>query len=287
MITSFLRCTTLPFVLVSLVSLTACESNFIGGSAPGFGGKPVPDPGGPGGPSTGRETFLMSVGSSLQSCAACHAHAASGAPIFLGDSPGASYVMLGLVDDGGLIAAPQNSLLTHHGTHAGPDVTAEQRQIINDWLEIEMFERNATPQTSQTLEEALTKIGGCMSQSDWTAHGLDALANVDANGAGACSACHSGGTGGVFLSADANETFNQNKQFPFINRWVRGKVDSTLGFQGFTPADVWVKTGSASCDAKAFKCHPPYQLPQALSDGIGNFINVMILRWNNQQCPGP
>src|SRR5262249_18970381 len=146
--------------------------------------------------------FLSSAGPNIQqSCAFCHAKAKSGAPIFLADTVEGSYVTMALY--GGLIAFPENSLLSHHGHHAGPGLTAEQRQVIDSWLKLEMAERAGTQPVGLTLQDALPMIGTCMSLADWTNSGLSALSMIDTGGNVLCSNCHDSGVGGVFLSADA------------------------------------------------------------------------------------
>jgi hypothetical protein len=252
------------------------------------GGDVITDPGPGGDPfaGKGREVFLKTVAATLEeNCSDCHANAKSGAPVFMAATPESTYVMLALY--GGMITGSVNSRLTQQGTHAGPDLPAEERQIVTNWLNLEASERGFFSGSSfWTLAKALNEVGGCMSQDDWTANGLDGLADVQTQDGEACSKCHSTGEHGVFLNADPVKTFEGNRQFPVSNRWVRGVIDLNKGqFISLDGADVFATYGKASCDPAVFTgCHPIYELPPELKQGVKAFSEAVVEKWETEAC---
>lgn len=252
----------------------------------GIGIPPKPDPGQGRNPfaDQGRALFLKTVGATLEeNCSSCHANVHSGAPVFMAATPEPTYVMLALY--GGMITRWFNSRLTQQGTHAGPDLPAEERNLVTQWLDLEASERGLFLDTSaETLAKALNKVGGCMSHEDWTANGLDGLADVKTQDGDACSKCHSTGDGGVFLNADPLKTFEGNRQFPVSNRWVRGVIDTNGGqFLALEVADVFATYGKVVCEPAA-GCHPLYELPPEIAQGIKAFSAATIQNWQTGAC---
>jgi mono/diheme cytochrome c family protein len=274
--------------LLATTTLTACGSpgpdfGGEGGTTGGFAGDPTTTVGeGPQGAFTGqgRELFLKTVAHTLEtSCSDCHAHADRGAPVFMASTPESTYLTLSLY--GGMIAPAANSRLLQHGTHAGADLPAEQRQLVVNWLDLEASERSFVAGGGlRTLEQVLSEVGGCMSQAEWTANGLDGLSDLKTQAGDACSSCHSSGDSGVFLNADPQKTFEGNRKVPVVNRWVRGNIDTENGlFLGLSEAGVLASYGKAPCDSTAFDgCHPAYELPSAIEQGIAAFSTVTIDR---------
>lgn len=283
----------LPLLLAvgTLTAVTAC-----GGSSEettsfptGEGGFSKPPPPGfneiPMGSSMGRELFLNNAGSSLQkSCGSCHADAKSGAPVFMGPTVEKSYIMLSLAE--GMIAAPSDSRLLQQGTHAGPDLAAEQRQLVINWLTGEIAALGLVPRgDGKTLSSSLSEVGACMRASDWTASGLDDIIKLQTKGGQACSDCHSSGEHGVFISVDPAATLEANQQFPIINRWVKGRfAPNRGGFDDVVADNDLASYSKASCDPAVFTCHPAYELPPALVTAMAAFTKKALDRWSIDAC---
>lgn len=238
--------------------------------------------------SQGREYYLSIVDSELTStCASCHATGENGAPIFMGDGAGATYDALDLY--GGLVVAPENSLLVLHGAHTGPALTSVEKNDILNWLAIEASERGLTTETTGggatvgTLKQALDDYGACMDIADWKANGLDKLYTTQTTKSGPCGGCHQAGDGGNWLSSNAQETFDMNKKFPYIKRQVTGTVDEEGNFLDLIPANRWIQKGAELCQPGTV-CHPAYVLPAALKTAITAFVTKTITKWHNKEC---
>jgi hypothetical protein len=257
------------------------------GSGEDFSVPPSPPEIGPSGsvPFKGREFFLTTAGPSLiDNCGGCHANAASGAPVFMGSTVDKSYILLSLYE--GIIASPDDSGLLQQGTHAGPDLAAEERQIVAQWLNTEMAESSSfTDPSRQTLSQALAAAGGCMTRADWTDSGLDSITTLQTKDGQACAGCHSSGEHGVFISADPTATFEENRSYPKINRWVKGHLDMLRGtFLDLVPANVFESYSHATCDPTQFDCHPAYELPPELATAIHTVTTNLLDRFHNHKC---
>ncbi|MFO0762754.1 MAG: hypothetical protein U0359_40330 [Byssovorax sp.] len=255
------------------------------GSTTGEGGG-----GGEGEVTTAKDFYIAVIDPELkESCASCHKTGQNGAPIFLASTPEGSYNAMD--QHGGLIVAPENSLLILHGAHTGPALTAVQKSDVTEWLSLEVTERGLSSSSSSsssggmpavTLQEALAAYGACMDIDDWKVNNLDKLMNAQTD-AGPCVGCHSAGEGGNFLSANTQETFDKNTKFPFIKRQITGTVDDQGNFADLIPSNRWIEKGQAPCQPNT-NCHPKYNLPPQLKDGINNFVQKTLDKWHNKQC---
>ena len=280
--------------MASMTALTACDTPQSGEGFPGeIGiGKPSPPPIdgsiAPGSLFKGREFFLSTAGSSLvKNCSVCHADEKSGAPILMGPTLEKSYILLSLYE--GLIADPEDSRLLQEGTHSGPELTAEERQPVVKWLNLEMAELSQIKDPdAKRLSQALVEAGACMAQEDWTASGLDSLSTLQTKDGKACSDCHSAGERGVFINVDPAKTFEENRSYPIINRWVKSVLDVSRGqLKDLVPAGTLATYAASSCDPMAFMCHPAYELSPELSMGIDTFTSKTLDRWRHNACPVP
>jgi len=244
-----------------------------------------------------KEYYLSVVDLELKtSCASCHVGGVNGAPIFLGGNGEASYKAMD--NYGGLVVAPENSLLLLHGAHTGPALTVSQKNDVTTWLTMEAEERGLTVgsgtgtgtgtttgggPTATTLTSALADYGACMSITDWTANKLDQLCNAQTLNAGPCKGCHQAGDGGNWLSGNTQETFDMNKKFPYIKRQVTGTVDDVGNFKDLIAANRMIQKGAEPCQPNT-NCHPAYVLPPDLKTGINNFVAKTIDKWHNKEC---
>jgi hypothetical protein len=123
-----------------------------------------------------------------------------------------------------------------------------------------------------------------MSHDDWTANGLDGLSEAKTLDGQACSACHSSGDGGVFVDADPQKTFEGNRTFPAVRRWVRGNIASGV-LLGLKSEGILASYGKELCDSTTFGgCHLAYELPASLELGIEAFSNATIEKWQSGAC---
>jgi hypothetical protein len=272
----------------------------VGGSQSGSGGSgptgDATDVGAGGDPgSQAKEYYFSVVDSELNdSCASCHASGQNGAPIFMGSNPDASYNALD--QHGGLVVAPENSLLLLHGAHTGPALTASQKDDVTTWLTMEAEERglptgSGSSTSSSTggggmatnLKQALDEYGACMDINDWTANGLDKLYNAQTLNYGPCGGCHQAGDGGNWLSSNKQETFDENGKFPYIKRQITGTVDGDGNFKDLIAANRFIEKGAEPCQPNT-NCHPAFVLPPNLKTGIQTFVQKTLDKWHNNQC---
>ncbi len=240
-----------------------------------------------------KDYYISIVDSSLSaSCGSCHAAGVNGAPIFMGNNAEASYNAMD--QHGGLVVAPDNSLIILHGAHTGPALTVAQKADVMTWLTMEAEERGLTigsgtttttggGPTATTLTSALADYGACMDINDWTANKLDQLCNAQTLNNGPCKGCHQAGDGGNWLSGNTQETFDMNKKFPYIKRQVTGTVDDVGNFKDLIAANRLIQKGAEPCQPNT-NCHPAYVLPPDLKTGINNFVAKTIDKWHNKQC---
>lgn len=258
--------------------------NPTGGDVGGGDGVPV---------SYAKEYYVSIVDFALNaSCASCHADGVNSAPIFLANDPNESYYMM--ENYGGLVVAPDNSLLILHGAHTGPALDASAKADVTTWLTMEAEERGLTTGTgttttgggdppATTLTSALADYGACMDINDWKANKLDQLCNAQTLNNGPCKGCHQAGDGGQFLSGNTQETFDMNRKFPYIKRQVTGTVDEDGNFKDLIAANRMIQKGAEPCQPNT-NCHPAYVLPPDLKTGINNFVAKTIEKWHNNQC---
>lgn len=276
-------------------------------SGPGGGqttGDVTTDVGGAGGGATGsqaREYYLAIVDSELNaSCASCHGAGVNGAPIFMADSAKGSYNSLDQY--GGLVVAPENSLLVLHGAHTGPALTTAQKDDVLIWLTMEAEERGLAASgaggaggsgagggapTAMNLKQALDEYSACMDINDWTDNGLDKLYNAQTLNAGGCVGCHVVGEGGTWLNSNTQETFDMNGKFPYVKRQITGTVDADGNFKDLIASNRFIQKGSEPCQPNT-NCHPAFVLPPNLKTGLQNFVAKTLDKWHNKQCaPAP
>ncbi|MBL9024340.1 MAG: hypothetical protein JNL21_19250 [Myxococcales bacterium] len=261
-----------------------------GGSGSGTTGSGSPTSGGG---SNAQAMFESQVFPAIATdCGSCHATGDMGAPVFLASSPSASYTAITGYSPT-LIAVPENSNLILHGVHTGPALTPTQEGVVSAWLQAEADERglaggggdDPTP-TGKTLDQALDEFANCMDLTEWEEN-MANLPRADTANAGECSGCHTSGDGGAFLSLNTQETFDMNKQFPYIKRLVTGTVNSNGAFADLLPSNRFINKGleAQSCDPQTQNCHPVYNLPPGIKTGIETVVNNTLERWHNNQCP--
>jgi mono/diheme cytochrome c family protein len=239
------------------------------------------------GDSAAKEYYLSKVDSQLDgTCATCHASGQNGAPTFMGSNASASYHAL---DQHGLVVAPDNSSLLLHGAHTGPALTASEKASVSMWLTMEAKERGlsvGSGSTGTTLKQALDEYGACMDINDWKASGLDSLYSAQTLNYGPCGSCHQAGEGGNWLGSNTLETFDRNREFPYIKRQITGTVDDDGNFKDLIAAHRFSQKGAEPCQVDT-NCHPGYVLSPDLKAGIDAFVQKTLDKWHAKQCPPP
>lgn len=259
--------------------------------------------------SPARKYYVANVHPALsagtQPCAACHTTGMSGAPLFMNTDPEKSYTATEAMP--GLISLPESSLLLLHGVHTGPAMSATQMSTVNTWLNMEATERglNMTGGSTSTsgsssssgggpakptdLTSALALFAKCMNINDWLAAGLANLPKANTNNnQGQCMACHIQGEGGNWLDGNnTNLTFDKQKEFPYVKRWVSGTYDMNGAFTGLkaVPREYLKAKEAATCDKAKEACHPTFTLNATLMTGIDTFISKTLTKMANNQCP--
>lgn len=269
----------------------AASSSSSGSSTDVGGAGGAPDEASP----QGKEYYLSIVDAELVAgCSTCHASGQNSTPVFLGSDGEASYESL--IQYGGLVVAPDNSLLVLHGAHTGPAPTESVKNDLITWLTIEAQDRGLLPPsdgvttgvgggapTAMTLKQALDDYSACMDMSDWKSNGLDKLYSAQTAKTGPCGGCHSAGDGGNWLSSNAQETFDMNKKFPYIKRQITGTVDGDGNFKDLIASKRFLQKGGEPCQPNTI-CHPAYDLSQSLKTGIDSFVAKTLDKWRNKQC---
>lgn len=264
----------------------------IGGGNGGEGGldtgsttEPVKDP-------TARDMYIAEVYPSLMStCGACHiATGLAENYAFLDNDMELSYVMTKGYPN--FLKLPAESLLINQPAHTGPALTDGQKATVGKWLDMEIKEgggtvdptsgAGTTPPKAKTLDELLAEFAACMDFDVWEATGMALFPDQQTNGQGACKACHNQGVGAVWLSGDPLETFDMNKQFPYIMRLV------TPVYEGVNPVDLvmanrFLTKGNEICQNGTI-CHPKFELSPTNKAAFQDFVSKTLQKWATGQC---
>jgi len=250
----------------------------------------------------GPEVYATQVHDDLMAgCGSCHASGAVGAPVFMDEDASTSYAMLDAYPSA-LIAHPANSLLMLKGEHTGPAIDGAGTPpglagAVESWLTLEAEERGLVVDdggmdpspTGPTFDEAMDAFAACMTLSDWEGAGLGLLPNQQTQGWGPCQGCHNTGVGGLFLSANTQQTYDETKASKFrLQKYVAPVFDENGGFLGLTIANRLKVKGTEPCPFQDPQdCHPKFLLDPAASQAIDNFVNQVVGRLENGQCTPP
>lgn len=195
---------------------------------------------------------------------------------------------------GSLIAHPENSLLLLQGEHMGPALTADQRSKVEEWLLMEVEERDLpTPEDpvdpggppANTAADALESFAACMTRDLWDEHEMNLLAHNQTAGWGPCRGCHNRGFAGAFLDDDETLTYEQNKKMPFLLKLVTAQVSDGGAFEDIVPSNRMVLKGTEICtyDDEAL-CHPKYALNPNINDNLESFYAAVHANWMAGTC---
>lgn len=218
-------------------------------------------------------------------CGACHSGTGGGGSVFLAADAESTYSRI--ENSVGLIAEPTRSpLLQHLHQDKTINLTPELRNLVTQWLNLEATARGLTGsiQAAPTLSEAYKAYASCMNFDVWTYYRVGDLPFSQTDLEGPCIGCHSTGQGGAFLPAASRQFFDKSKEFPFIQKFVVGKVDKDGKFEKLIPANRFVDKANEPCPEGKPDCHPTFGLPPAVQEGISGFIQTTLQNLAGGTC---
>ena len=231
----------------------------------------------------------------IQTCGGCHnPDGQVGAPAFLDYDAELSYPMTkgysNIVKD----PASSSSLITK-GPHEGPGVSAEQTAIIETWISKELSEvggqggsgdaGGSTATGPATLEDMLAGFAACMDYDIWLSSGMDNFPLQQTNGDGPCMSCHNTGVGATYLNGDPQDTFDNNKMFPYVMRLVTPVYEGSTPV-GLAPSSRFFNKGKEPCQNPPI-CHPKFDLTPENKAALENFVGVTLTKYQSGACGKP
>jgi hypothetical protein len=235
-----------------------------------------------------RQYYVERVHIALNSCVQCHAGAAG--TKFMAVDAEESYSIIEKTP--GLIAAPASSPLIKY-VHQDKNIAEkpEQRSILTQWLSLEANARGlpGAVEVAKTVNESYANFARCMntSYSVWTYYRMGDLPFAQTDAEGPCMGCHSTGQGSAFLSAGSRETFEQSQKFPYIQKYVVGKLDDNGSFEALQPSKRFAAKSDEVCPPDSTSCHPRFGLDPWLRDRIDGFVATILERMATNTCSSP
>lgn len=221
--------------------------------------------------------YVERVHNVIASCVQCHSGGDATAPRFMAADAEASYSALERTV--GLIAAPKNSPLVQY-VHKDTNTTisADQRSLLTQWLGLEATARSleGAIEKPNTITDAYKQFADCMNFDIWTYYRMGDLAFSQTDSEGPCMGCHSTGQGSAWLSAAPRETFEKARQFPFIQKFVVGKLDARGSFESLQPSKRFQVKAEEICPPESKSCHPRFGLPPAVLNSIDTFVDTTL-----------
>ncbi len=230
-----------------------------------------------------REYYVARVHNAIASCVGCHSGASG--PRIMAANADDSYTALERAV--GLIAAPKNSPLVQYvHKDAAIVVSPEQRSVLTQWLSFEATARKleGAVEKPKTVTDAYKQFADCMNYDVWTYYRMGDLAFTQTDREGPCMGCHSTGQGSAWLSAAPRETFEKARQFPFIQKFVVGKLDERGSFEELQPSKRFEVKANELCPPESTSCHPAFGLPPNIRDAIDGFVDQTIQNLATQTC---
>ncbi len=147
-----------------------------------------------------------------------------------------------------------------------------------------------------TAQQALAQVGACMTYSDFQSTGLVYLPQSQTLASGDCQGCHNMGEGGFWASYGtingtdlSMQMFQQTQQMPFLSKYIAPLISngvfSDLQASNAVQNEANVAAQCTPSPANNNWCHPQFALDPSVVQAIGNFVNLTLTRWHNNQCP--
>jgi hypothetical protein len=233
-----------------------------------------------------RDYFMTKVFPTIsRTCGNCHAGQGTSST-FLASTPEQSYQLIS--SQIGYIADPQKSPLVQH-VHSDKNVALapEERNVLTQWLNMEASARGleGSIQKAPTIQAAYKQFADCMNYDVWAYYRADDLPFTQTDVDGPCMGCHSIGQGSAWLSAGSRETFEKAKDFPYIQKFVVGKVDRDGNFDSLVPANRFSEKANEICtQTDKNLCHPTFGLPPNVAKSIDMFVTTTLQNMQSGTC---
>ena len=251
------------------------------------------------------ELFIALNDQQIAECGACHVGAnlddtATG-PDYLGTDRATSYATILAYrswEDGSPIVgnSPENSKLILKGVHAGPALSASLKEKMSEWISVQAVEDGVAPDDDEgdidppdpdepppaeapdTLVEALQLFANCMTYQDFEATNFENVADQN-TAEGQCYGCHSAGTGGSFLSANNIDFYSQQRNMPYILKFVTGTVNADGSFSDLIISGRYEMKRDDNG-------HPNYIMAEERLQSIQNFFDLTYAKYSNSIATG-
>jgi hypothetical protein len=118
----------------------------------------------------------------------------------------------------------------------------------------------------------------------WSYYRMGDLAFTQTDSEGPCLGCHSVGQGSAWLSAPARETFEKAQQFPYIQKFVVGKLNDKGSFESLVPSNRLIEKANEICPPGSTTCHPRFGLPPAITAAVQGFVETTLENLASGTC---
>jgi len=232
-----------------------------------------------------RNFYVERVHNGIANCVQCHSGTDPLARRFMAAEADASYTAL--ERSVGLIAAPKNSPLVQYvHKDLAIQISPDQRSLLTQWLGLEANARKleGAVERPKSVKEAYQQFADCMNFDIWTFYRMGDLAFSQTDQEGPCSGCHATGQGSAWISAAPRETFEKAKQFPYIQKFVVGKLDERGSFESLLPSKRFQSKAEEICPPESTSCHPRFGLPPAILASIDGFVATTLQNLATGTC---
>lgn len=289
-----MRLHSLSSIAASLL-LVGCVGEYQPSDQGGGGGGDDPPDG-----ASARELYEALNDQQIAECGACHVGAnlddTTTGPDYLGTDRASSYDTIlaykSWVDGGPIVGnSPENSKLIIYGVHAGPALSSGLKDKMSAWIKAQAVEDGVAPpedegdidppdpdeppeaEAPDTLVEALTLFANCMTYEDFEATNFENVADQN-TAEGQCYGCHSAGTGGSFLSANNIEFYSQQRNMPYILKFVTGTVNPDGSFSDLIISGRYE-------EKRDDNGHPNYIMAEERIQSIQSFFDLTYAKYSN------
>lgn len=288
-----MRLHSLSSIAASLL-LIGCVGEYQPSDESGGGGDDPPDG------ASARQLYDALNDQQVAECGACHVGAnlddTTTGPDYLGVDRSASYETIlayrSWVDGSPIVGnSPENSKLILHGVHAGPALSQTLKDKMSEWITAQAIADGVSPDDDEgdidppdpdepptaeppdTLVEALQLFANCMTYEDFEATNFENVADQN-TAEGQCYGCHSAGTGGSFLSANNIEFYSQQRNMPYILKFVTGTVNPDGSFSDLIISGRYEMKRDDNG-------HPNYIMAEERLQSIQNFFDLTYAKYSN------
>lgn len=296
-----MRLHSLSSIAASLL-LAGCVGEYQPMEGGGGGGGDDPPDG-----ATAEELYNALNDQQIAECGACHVGAnlddTTTGPDYMGTDKASSYATImayrSWVDGSPIIGnSPDNSKLIIHGVHAGPALSEDLKAKMSEWIQVQAEEDGVAPpdddddeidppdddepaptaEPPDTLIEALTLFSNCMTYADFEATNFENVADQN-TAEGQCYACHSAGTGGSFMSANNIDFYTQQRNMPYILKFVTGTVNPDGSFSDLIISGRYEMKRDDNG-------HPNYLMAEDRLQSIQDFFDLTYAKYSNAITTG-